>query len=194
MIEVHYPIDLLKCGFDIYDGPGTSESDVPAVRAFFARFLKVIRPVPIFLYSNGTFADAEFKAVEVLRESIPMVRDLPVSILFISTYMDMSGLRAAWPDLKDNLAAAADNEAEKRYQQIKERAIMNSLPFADLLQASHASTCPFFACIGALDVLNRIKGWEAPFGRTVRAFSYILLHRLVDMFRRSTSCSLTARS
>jgi len=52
MVVLHCPLEILRGGLDLYDGPGTSCTDADSVQEILKQFLAHANPMIIFVYAN----------------------------------------------------------------------------------------------------------------------------------------------
>ena len=143
----------------MYDVPGTSRHDLPAVQDFLDNFIRTVQPFPLFLYSNPTCADNERPAMERLRQNLGSDALQAQEILFVSNFLDTQSLLvdgsagdliyADDPEAGAELQKRLVHEVKHRYQLLRE-AVPDLPACADPLKDS-----PSFACIGTRDYCDR---------------------------------------
>jgi energy-coupling factor transporter ATP-binding protein EcfA2 len=209
IVDVQYDLELLKPGFELIDLPGTTIMDKPEFQNFLKQFLRVVRPIPVFVFQNPSIADAERSCLELMQECMaggggggPGVAGVMGSPIFLaSNYFDLSMIRQnALPAGRRNVAlteAHAATVAANRYDMIRNNSLVQAI-FGGQMPDT-VDTCAAVGFMSCLDVQQREQQSEASqrlinsiFGKFVPRFHAFIASAYRQQLMQATSLLLSA--
>jgi energy-coupling factor transporter ATP-binding protein EcfA2 len=153
VIDVQYPLSLLEPGFEIVDLPGTTQADKPEIQQFLKDFLRIIRPIPVFVFQNPTIADAELACLHLMQECLVSGElgglnmtsvEMGSPIFLASNHFDLDDIYSSIPEnrLRNGLTQEhIHSYSVKRYNLVKASASIQNmfpLPIPDDLNECHS--------------------------------------------------------
>jgi energy-coupling factor transporter ATP-binding protein EcfA2 len=153
VIDVQYPLELLEPGFEIVDLPGTTQADKPEFQNFLKDFLRIVRPIPVFVFQNPTIADAERACLQLMQECLVSgdvgginmaAAEMGSPIFLASNYFDLDDIYSIIPQARRKNGLTQDHINSfslKRYQLVKTSPLVQGmfpLPMPDDLTECHS--------------------------------------------------------
>lgn len=113
LVTIHCPLPLLKNGFDLYDGPGTSSTDTKEVQDALAKFVQQVNPIIVFVIGNPSISDGEVNCFQMLKDantSLMCRSDNRSRIFFASNKADYDQLLVMGKNSRNQLANQSKRE------------------------------------------------------------------------------------